>query len=82
MITLTNGRIQNQAGIIVPDGSITFQLNTDATIIAAPYGIIPAEQVVSFQFDSSGNILPNAGSAAAQIWSNKELQPQNINGLG
>lgn len=82
MITLINGHIQNQSGLAVPDGSISFQLNVDAIVLAAPYGIIPAEQVVVFQFDVNGNILPNSPAVAAQIYSNAELNPQNTNGLG
>jgi hypothetical protein len=82
VITLINGHLQNQSGLVVPDGSISFQLNVDATIIAAPYGLIPAQQEVVFQFDGNGNILPNAPATAAQIYSNAELQPQNANGLG
>jgi hypothetical protein len=82
MITLINGFVQNQSGMAVPDGSISFQLNVDATIVATPFGIIPADQIVVFQFDATGNILPNSPAATAQIYSNQELQPQNANGLG
>lgn len=82
MITLQNGRVQNQSGLLVPNGSITFQLNVDATIIAAPGGIISASQKVIFQLDANGNILPPAGQLAAKIYSNLELAPQNTQGLG
>src|ERR1700676_1519493 len=76
MITLINGFPQGPDSLIVPNGSISFALNTDATIIAAPYGIIPAEQIVVFQFNTLGQIQPNASATAAQIYSNAELQPQ------
>lgn len=82
MITLINGHVQNQSGMAVPDGSISFQLNVDAIVLASPYGIIPAEQVVVFQFDVNGNILPNSPAVVAQIYSNAELNPQNTSGLG
>lgn len=82
MITLINGHVQNQAAMAVPNGSVTFQLNIDASVIAAPYGIIPAEQILIFQFDVNGDILPQTGQAAAQIYSNLELNPQNSEGLG
>lgn len=82
MITLINGNVQNQSGLVVPNGSISFQLNVDAIVLTAPFGIIPAEQEVVFQFDATGNILPNAPATLAQIYSNAELNPQNANGLG
>ena len=82
MITLVNGNIQNPSGLVVPNGSMSLQLNIDATIIAAPYGIIPANLEIVFQFDANGDILPNAPAAAAQIYSNTELNPQNVEGLG
>ena len=66
----------------MPYGSIVFQLNTDATIVASPFGFVCADVPVVFQFDGNGNILPNAPAAAAQIWSNQELNPQNSVGLG
>jgi hypothetical protein len=62
--------------LIVPNGSISFQLNIDATVIAAPYGFVAANKEVVFQFNSAGQIQPNAPDAAAQIYSNRELQPQ------
>lgn len=77
MITLTNGNVQNPAALAVPNGSVTFNLNVDATVIAAPYGFVSAAEPVVFQFDSTGNI-----QSGAQIYSNKELQPQNSLGLG
>jgi hypothetical protein len=81
MIILQNGFPQSPNGLIVPNGSIRFQLNTDATIIAAPYGFVFAANPVTFQFNSAGQIQPNTG-AFAQIWSNQELNPQNTFGLG
>ena len=77
MITLVSGNIQNPSGLAQPNGSIGFQLNIDATIIAAPYGIIPAELEVVFQFDATGNLIQ-----PCQIYSNLELNPQNSIGLG
>ena len=82
MIILQNGNIQNPSGINIPNGQITFQLNVDATVVASPYGIIPAQEIITFQFDENGDILPNGSAAAAQIYSNAELNPQNENGLG
>jgi hypothetical protein len=82
MIAIENGHVQNQAGILVPNGQISFQLNIDATILASPGGIIPAQQVIVFQLDESGDILPLPGQTEAQIWSNAELNPQNDIGLG
>jgi hypothetical protein len=79
---LTNGHVQNCANGTVPNGSISFQLNVDATVIASPFGFVAANPPVVFQFDANGNILPPAGAAAAQIWSNEELNPQNSIGLG
>lgn len=77
MITLENGHVQNQGGMLVPNGSISFQLNTDASVLAPPFGIIPAEQILIFQFDASGNLIQ-----PAKLYSNAELNPQNNNGLG
>lgn len=74
--------MQNPSGINIPNGQITFQLNVDATILANPYGIIPGQEIITFQFDENGDILPNAPAAVAQIYSNLELNPQNENGLG
>lgn len=82
MITLINGNIQNPSGLVVPNGSMSLQLNIDATVIASPFGIIPGDLVIVFQFDKNGNILPNAPATAAQIYSNLELNPQNSIGLG
>lgn len=81
MITLINGKPQNLAGLIVPNGSIGFQLNCDATVIAPPFGFVSGGIEVVFQFDGNGNIQPNAPATAAQIYSNKELNPQNATGL-
>src|ERR1700722_12879883 len=77
VITLTAGHDQNQGGMAVPNGSVTFRLNTDASILTSPYGLIPAEQILAFQFDTSGNLVQ-----PAQLYSNAELDPQNTNGLG
>lgn len=82
MIIIENGHVQNQAGILVPNGQISFQLNIDATILASPGGIIPAQQVIVFQLDESGDIVPLPGQTEAQIYSNAELNPQNDIGLG
>ena len=77
MITIEGGNIQDAGGIGIPNGSITLQLNVDATIIADPFGFVVAAKPVTFQFDSSGNLVQ-----PAQIWSNQELNPQNDVGLG
>lgn len=77
MITLENGQIQNQGGMFVPNGSISFQLNIDATIIATPFGLIPAQQELVFQFDETGDLVQ-----PAKLYSNAELNPQNGLGLG
>lgn len=82
IIQLTNGLPQSPASLIVPNGSVGFQLNVDATVIAPPYGFVAASIEIVFQFDATGLIQPNAPAAAAQIYSNKELQPQNSIGLG
>jgi hypothetical protein len=77
-----NGRVQNASSLAVPDGSVVFQLNIDATVIVAPYGFVAADIPIVFQFDSNGDILPNSPAVAAQIYSNMELNPQNDEGLG
>ena len=82
MITLENGAVQNAANLFVPNGSISFQLNTDATVVANPYGLVQSSIPVVFQFDENGDILPNSPATEAQIWSNAELNPQNVIGLG
>lgn len=81
MITLVNGNPQNLSGLIVPNGSITFQLNTDATVIASPFGLVAAGLEVVFQFNEIGEIQPNPPAVAAQIYSNAELNPRNAVGL-
>jgi len=81
MITLINGYPQGPNGLIVADGAVGFQLNVDATVIAAPYGFVSGSIEVVFQFNAAGQIQPNTG-AAAQIYSNAELNPQNSVGLG
>ena len=70
-ITLTSGNIQTPAGLVVPNGSMELQLNTDATIIAAPGGQVMSSIPVLFNFDNTGNL-----AASSQIWSNAELFPQ------
>ena len=77
MITLEFGHIQNAANVALANGSITFQLNVDATVISAPYGFVAAAAEVVFQFDATGNLIQ-----PCQIWSNIELNPQNSEGLG
>ena len=79
---MTNGYPQGPNGLIVPSGSISFQLNTDATVIANPGGFVSAAVIATFQFNAAGQIQPPAGSAYAQIYSNLELNPQNSEGLG
>jgi len=77
MITLVNGDIQNSAGLFVPNGSISFQLNVDAQVIASPNGFVSGQLVVVFQFDGDGNLIP-----PAQLYSNLELNPRTPTGLG
>ena len=77
MITLTAGHFQAADGSPLAHGNIAFQLNLDATIIAAPYGFIPASDIVVFQLDANGDI-----ESGADIYSNAELNPQNASGLG
>ncbi len=77
MITLTNGLPQGPNGLVVPSGSISFSLNVDATVIAAPYGFVSAAIPIVFQFDSTGKLVQ-----PAQLYSNLELNPQNGIGLG
>jgi len=77
MIFLVGGHVQSQGGVGVPNGSISLQLNLDATIVAAPGGLVPAQQELVFQFDATGNLVQ-----PAQIWANGELNPQNSSGLG
>lgn len=71
MITLIGGNIQGPNNLAVPLGSVVFQLNTDATVIAAPHGFVAADVPVVFQFDATGNLIQ-----PAKLWSNEELQPQ------
>lgn len=72
MITLTIGEVQTPAGLAVPNGSVTFQLNMDATIIADPGGFVSGVTEVAFQFDVNGLLVQ-----PAQLWSNAELNPQH-----
>lgn len=81
-IILTNGLPQGPNSLIVPNGSIGFQLNVDATVIAAPFGFVSGSFEVVFQFNAAGLIQPNSPAVAAQIYSNAELNPQNSVGLG
>lgn len=76
MITLTIGKVQNQSGVAVPNGSVVFQLNMDATIIANPGGFVSGVTEVAFQFDSNGLLVQ-----PALLWSNLELSPQMPGGL-
>jgi hypothetical protein len=69
MISLTGGNVQNLAGVAVPGGSLTLQLNSDAVVIATP-GFVPSAYQRTFPFDSTGNL---AGSC--KLWSNFELNP-------
>src|ERR1035437_8031682 len=71
MITLTNLHIQNASSVFVPNGSISFQLNVDATVIAAPGGFVSADNPVTFQLDANGDLIQ-----PARIYSNAELNPQ------
>ena len=77
MITLTNGLFQAPNNLAVANGSIRFQLNTDATVIASPYGQVSSNIPIVFQFDANGDI-----QSGAQLWSNFELNPQTVDGLG
>ena len=77
MITLVNGQVQSQGGMFVPNGSITFNVNVDATVIASPGGLVWAQQVLVFQFDSNGNLVQ-----PAQLYSNAELNPRTATGAG
>lgn len=77
MITLTNGFPQGPNGLIVPNGSVVFQLNVDATVVAAPGGFVSGAVEVVFQFDEAGQLIQ-----PAKLWSNEELNPQNSVGLG
>lgn len=82
MINLVGGGLQSASSLFVPYGSIAFNLNVDATVIASPFGFVSAPIPIVFQLDANGNILPNAPAATAQIWSNAELNPRNAAGLG
>jgi hypothetical protein len=64
------------------NGSISFTINVNAEVVAAPYGFVAPSVPVVFSLDASGNIKPNPGNAHATIWSNAELNPQNSVGLG
>ncbi|MFI4941499.1 MAG: LamG domain-containing protein [Burkholderiales bacterium] len=75
MITLTGGNLQDAQGNVIPNASMSLQLNTDCVVIASPGGQVPAQQVSTFQFDSTGNLVQ-----PVRIWSNAELLPKNLNG--
>lgn len=85
MITLQNGHVQQagsnvsgaSAGLAIPNGSISLQLNVDATVIASPGGFVSGNVPFVFQFDANGNLVQ-----PCLIWSNAELNPQNSLGLG
>jgi hypothetical protein len=77
MITLTGGGFQNASGLFVANGAVSFSLNCDATVIAAPYGLVSSEIPVVFQLDGNGNLIQ-----PCKLYSNKELNPQNLIGLG
>lgn len=77
MITLINGFPQGANALIVPNGSISFSLNIDGTVVAAPGGFVAAEIPIIFQFDKNGALIQ-----PAQLFSNAELNPQNSIGLG
>ena len=81
-INLVNGFPETPSGIIIPNGYVTFQLNVDATVVAAPGGFVGSDTPVTFQFNALGQIQPNPPAATAQIYSNAELNPQNSVGLG
>jgi len=76
MITLINGAVQNAAGMAQPNGSIVFQLNMNATVVADPGGFVVPEPIVTLQCDSTGSLVQ-----PARIYSNAELNPQNATGL-
>lgn len=69
MINLTGGNVQTLAGVAVPGGSLTLQLNGDAVVIATP-GFVPSAYQRTFPFDSTGNL-----SGSCKLWSNAELNP-------
>jgi len=71
MITLINLHLQNASSIFVPNGSISFSLNVDSTVIAAPGGFVSSAVPVVFQLDANGNLIQ-----PCKIWSNEELNPQ------
>jgi hypothetical protein len=71
IIQLINGFPQGPNALIVPNGSISFSLNVDATVVAAPYGFVCADIPVVFQFDATGALIQ-----PAKLWSNAELNPQ------
>ena len=44
MITLVGGNVMGANGQRIPNGYVVdFELNTDATVIASPFGIIPGK---------------------------------------
>ena len=71
MITLTGGNFQDATGAPLANGSIVFQLNADARVVAAPYGQVSGKTKAVFQLNAAGALAANA-----QIWSNAELTPQ------
>jgi hypothetical protein len=80
MISLINGHIQTVNNLpIQPLGYMEMYLNMDASVLAAPYGLVlgGTKNAVRFYFDSNCDII-----TPAQIWSNIELNPQNITSVG
>jgi hypothetical protein len=77
MITLTNLHLQSASGLFVPFGSVSFSLNIDGTVLAAPGGFVSADIPIIFQLDANGNLIQ-----PAKLYSNAELTPQNSQGLG
>jgi hypothetical protein len=71
VITLTGGHFQCASGAPLANGSIVFQLNADARVVASPYGHVPAKLKLVLQLNALGALAANA-----QIWSNAELTPQ------
>jgi hypothetical protein len=76
MITLTLGRVQSPSSLVVPNGSVVFQLNMDARVIADPGGQVSSEIDIVFQFDATGNLIQ-----PCLLWSNLELNPRHVDGM-
>ena len=67
MITLTGGMVETLNGSPV-NGSITFQLNCDATVLAVPGGFVAGNIPITFQLDGNVNILPKWWAISNLIW--------------